>query len=247
MDITTLILIILLIAFFRTPFVKGLYGEFLVNFTINGRLNKNIYHLLKDVTLPIQNGTTQIDHIIISQYGIFVLETKNMKGWIFGDEHQKIWTQKIYKNTNKFQNPLHQNYKHIKTLESILKVDLDKMFSIIVFVGDSTFKTEMPNNVTYASGFISLINSKTKKLFSEKEVENIILTIENKRLSKTIKTHFAHAQNVKNIVKEKNNKNFCPKCGSELVLRIAKKGINKGNKFYGCSSFPRCKHTSQIT
>ena len=154
-----LIPIILLLMFFKTPFAKGIFGEFLVNLAINLRLDKKKYHLLKNVTLPTEDGTTQIDHIIVSQYGIFVIETKNMKGWIFGDEHQKAWTQKIFKHTNKFQNPLHQNYKHTKTIESLLNLDSDKIFSIVTFVGDSTFKTKMPENVTYAGGFISFIKS----------------------------------------------------------------------------------------
>jgi len=166
-----------------------------------------------------------------------------MKGWIFGDEHQKTWTQKIYKHTNKFQNPLHQNYKHTKTIESLLELDKDKIFSIVTFVGDSKFKTKMPENVTYTGGFISFINSKTKKLFSEKEVEKIISMIENGQLSKTRKMHKEHVQHVKNIVKEKESS--CPKCGSELVLRVAKQGVNKGNQFYGCSSYPKCRHTAQ--
>ncbi len=96
--------------FFKTPIEKGIAGEFLVNLAINSRLYKKKYHLLKNVTLPTEDGTTQIDHIIVLQYGIFVIETKNMKGWIFGEEHQRTWTQKIYKHTSKFQNPLHQNY-----------------------------------------------------------------------------------------------------------------------------------------
>ena len=245
MNVWYLIPIVLLLMFFKTPFGKGLFGEFLVNLAINLRLNKEKYHLLKNVTLPTQDGTTQIDHIIVSQYGIFVIETKNMKGWIFGDEHQKTWTQKIYKHTNKFQNPLHQNYKHTKTIESLLELDKDKIFSIVTFVGDSKFKTKMPENVTYTGGFINFINSKTKKIFSEKEVEKIISMIENGQLSKTRKTYKGHVQHVKNIVKEKENKNSCPKCGSVLVLRVAKQGANKGNQFYGCSSYPKCKHTAQ--
>ena len=113
-----LIPIVLLLMFFKTSFAKGIFGEFLVNLAVNLRLDKKKYHLLKNVTLPTEDGTTQIDHIIVSQYGIFVIETKNMKGWIFGGEHQKTWTQKIYKHSSKFQNPLHQNYKHTKTIES---------------------------------------------------------------------------------------------------------------------------------
>jgi predicted RNA-binding Zn-ribbon protein involved in translation (DUF1610 family) len=240
------IAIVLIVMFFKTPVGKGIIGEFLVNLAINLRLDKTKYHLLKNVTLLTEDGTTQIDHIIVSQYGIFVIETKNMRGWIFGGEHQKSWTQKIFKHTSKFQNPLHQNYKHTKTIESLLKLDGEKIFSIVTFIGDSTFKTEMPENVTYSGKFISLIKSKKEKLFSEKEVRRIVSMIENGQLSKTRKTNKEHVKHVKNIIKEKKQKNICPKCGSALVLRIAKKGINKGNKFYGCSNYPKCKYTEQV-
>ena len=238
--------IILIIIFFRTAFGKGLLGEILVNFVVNVRLDKNKYHLIKNVTLPTEDGTTQIDHIVVSKFGIFVIETKNMKGWIFGGEKQKTWTQKIYKYSTKFQNPLHQNYKHTKTIESTLDIDPNKIFSVVVFIGDSTFKTEMPKNVTYAGGLIHFIESKTEKILSQKEVEKIISMIESGRLSKTFKTNRDHVKHVQNIVKEKKNKNLCPKCGNDLVLRVAKQGVNKGNEFYGCSSYPKCRYTLAI-
>ena len=234
--------IALIILFFKSPLGKGIVGESLVNIFLNIRLNKQEYHLLKDITLPTENGTTQIDHIVISEFGIFVIETKNMKGWIFGGEHQKTWTQKIYKQSRRFQNPLYQNYKHVKTIESILDIDPDKIFSVIVFVGKSTFKTEMPINVTYPSGLIHFIESKTHKVLSQNEVERVISMIKSGKLSKSFKTHREHVKHVKNIIKEKGNTN-CPKCGNVLVLRIAKQGVNKGNKFYGCSNFPKCRYT----
>jgi hypothetical protein len=102
--------VVIVIAFFKSPYFKGKLGEFLVNIAAYFALDKNQYHILKNITINDHNATTQIDHIIVSNYGIFVIETKNMKGWIFGDQNQKIWTQKIYRYTNKFQNPLHQNY-----------------------------------------------------------------------------------------------------------------------------------------
>ncbi|QOG12599.1 NERD domain-containing protein [Arcobacter sp. FWKO B] len=241
-----LIPLVLIILFFKSPFGKGLLGEMLVNFAVNVRLDKQIYHLIKNVTLPTENGTTQIDHIVVSEFGIFVIETKNMKGWIFGDEKQKTWSQKIYKHTSNFQNPLHQNYKHVKTIESALGIDHSKIFSVIVFVGDSTFKTKMPENVTYAGGFIGYIKSKTDKIILQAEVNQIVTAIESGRLSRTLKTHREHVKHVQNIVKEKENTNVCPKCGSELVLRVAKQGTNKGNEFYGCSNYPKCRHTAQV-
>ena len=235
--------IVLIVAFFRTPWGKGIIGEFLVNTSTNFKLDKNKYHLIKNVTLPTEDGTTQIDHIIVSEYGIFVVETKNMKGWIFGDEKQKFWTQKIYKHTNKFQNPLHQNYKHIKTIQNTLDIDQDKIFSVIVFAGESKFKTKMPENVSQGIRYIDYIKSKTKKILSKDEVSEIISKIESGRLSESFKTHQEHVKHVKDIIDKKSKQ--CPKCGSELILRTAKRGANAGNQFYGCSNYPKCRYTTQ--
>lgn len=241
-----IIALALILQFARIPVIKGFLGEVFLNIVITIRLNRKKYHLIKNVTLPTEDGTTQIDHIIVSEFGIFVIETKNMRGCIFGNEKQKIWTQKIYKHTNKFQNPLHQNYKHTKTLESILSIDSENIFSVVVFVGDSTFKTDMPRNVTSPNGLIRFIRSKTKKVLSPAEVQIVISLIESGRLSKTFKTHKGHVEHVKNIFIEKEDFNACPKCGSKLVLRIAKQGVNKGNEFYGCSNYPRCKYTTSF-
>ncbi len=102
------------------PFLKGKVGGLAVSTHVKLYLDER-YILLNDVTLPDEfAGTTQIDHILLSPFGVFVIETKNYKGWIFGGERQKVWTQKIYKKTYKFQNPVYQNYKHIKVLESVL-------------------------------------------------------------------------------------------------------------------------------
>jgi hypothetical protein len=126
-----LVPLLIIIGFIKSAYFKGKFGEFIVNRAISKKLDKTEYHLVKDVTLPTDDGTTQVDHIIVSRYGIFVIETKNMKGWIFGSERQKMWTQKIYKHSNKFQNPLHQNYKHIKTLSNLLEVEVSKFHSLV--------------------------------------------------------------------------------------------------------------------
>ena len=59
------------------------------------------YYRLNNITLPLANGgSTQIDHIIVSVHGIFVIETKNYKGWIYGNEKQRQWTQ-VFANGRK--------------------------------------------------------------------------------------------------------------------------------------------------
>lgn len=195
--------LLFLIAFLKSPFMKGVFGELLVNLIAKFFLDKHIYKLFKNVTLPTEAGTTQIDHVIVSRYGVFVIETKNMKGWIFGDPQQKTWTQKIYRHTAKFQNPLHQNYKHTQTLQTALGLEPDKVFSVVVFVGESTFKTAMPDNVVYAGGYIRFIKSKMQPLLSDREVLDICTRLQSGRLTPSIRTHIDHDKHVKTIIEKK--------------------------------------------
>jgi hypothetical protein len=203
-----LIPIVILVIVLKSPWFKGMTGEFIINVLASMFLDKHVYHLIKNVTLPTEDGTTQIDHIIVSRYGVFVVETKNMKGWIFGNPDQKTWTQKIYKHSTKFQNPLHQNYKHVKSLESLLGLNDQQVHSLVVFVGDSTFKTEMPENVTYGYGYIRHIKSKRYSVLSEAEVDVILNKIRAGMLTPSFKTNREHIKHVKHIVSEKKKENM---------------------------------------
>jgi len=234
-------------ALIKSPWYKGVIGEFIVNVSAKFFLDKEKYHLIKNVNLPTDGGSTQIDHIIVSRYGVFVLETKNIKGWIFGNANQKMWTQQIYKHKNKFQNPLHQNYKHTKVLGELLGLSETQLFSVVVFVGDSTFKTEMPDNVTYGKGYIRFIKSKTQPILSESDVVSVTHKIESGKLIPSFKTNRAHVKHVKRFVANKNDQKQCPKCGSVMVKREVKKGQNIGKKFWGCAKFPKCRGIVNVT
>ncbi len=192
-------LILFLIIFLRSPVGKGMIGELLVRLSARFLLDRDKYKMLNDITLPTKDGTTQIDHIIVSEYGIFVIETKNYKGWIFGSENQASWTQKIFDKTYKFQNPLRQNYKHIKTVQNLLEIDADKIFSVIVFTGDSEFKTDMPENVIHGIKYINYIKSKRKKIIPKYKVARYISKIESTQLKPSLKTKREHIKHVKNI------------------------------------------------
>ena len=201
-----LILIVISIALLKTPKVKGIFGESVVNLLAKIMLDKKDYHLLKNVTLRTNDGSTQIDHVIVSRYGVFVIETKNMKGWIFGSPNQKTWTQKIYRHTSKFQNPLHQNYKHVRALSSLLGIPESKFYSVVAFVGESTFKTTMPENVTQGRGWVRFVKSRRHPMLSDAEVNRIIREIEEGRLTRSLKTNREHVKHVKSIVAKKQNR-----------------------------------------
>ena len=240
-----LIPIALIIGFLKSPVGKGYVGEMLVRLAAWLFLDKRTYRRVHNVTLATPDGTTQIDHVFLSRFGIFVVETKNMQGWIFGGENQAQWTQKIYRRTFKFQNPLRQNFKHVKALEATLQIQSDTIHSVVSFVGGSTFKTSMPSNVTRGAGFVAYIKSFRNQVFSESQVGELLQRLESGRLAPTLKTHREHVQNLRSR-SNPTAERLCPKCGNPLILRNARSGAGTGRQFWGCSAYPKCRVIQNI-
>ena len=82
---------------------EGWFGERKTQFNLWFSLNKELYHRFHDIIIPSDNGTTQVDHVLVSPFGLFIVETKNLKGWIFGSEEKPKWTQVVYKNKYSFE------------------------------------------------------------------------------------------------------------------------------------------------
>jgi restriction system protein len=202
---------------------KGWFGEALGAFGQWLLLDKSIYFRFNNVTLPTWRGTTQIDHVILSQYGIFVVESKTIDGFISGDEKSAQWLVERPGSKYLMNNPLHQNYGHVKAMMELLKVPQSKIHSVIMFWGDCEFRTIMPNNIL-TKGYINYIQSFQNILFSPNEVAILVTTLRNAHVALLEKRH--------------NEINLCPKCGHPLVLR------NGYSKFYGCKAYPQCRYTS---
>ena len=158
-------------------------------------LGGKTYRQLNDITLALGDGsTTQIDHLIISRYGIFVIETKNMSGWIFGSEKNAQWTQ-CFPNGKKFrfQNPIRQNYRHLCAIIEFLNASMpeldlslsdieSKLFSIVFFGPDAEIKTpdELPDGVNI--GPLRYVKSKQSQFFSDDQVDQMVEVIRNGKL-----------------------------------------------------------------
>ena len=264
--------LLLIATLLKTAWFKGMVGEWFINLCIRLFLDKREYRLLKDVTLPTPQGSTQIDHVIVSRFGLFVIETKNMKGWIFGNPTHKSWTQQIYRRKHSFQNPLHQNHLHMMTLKSLLGLSDNQLHSVIFFIGDCTFKTPMPQNVMNR-GLIRYVKGITTPVLAESEVAHVVDTIQQGRLAANWQTHRQHVTQLKtrhadpsanhvstrepvrqsvanppsqSVSPPDNPPPICPRCGSTMVLRTAGRGDNKGKPFWGCHEFPTCRGTRAL-
>lgn len=239
-----LIIIIVIILFgvgiyLKSPGVKGEHGESRVSSSLYYNLASDEYKVINDVTISTFYGTTQIDHIVVSKYGIFVIETKNMQGWILGGANNEQWTQSI-KGGHKYQfrNPLLQNNGHVKALQDVLKLQRDAFISIVVFSDNAEIKIKTDRILINERDLIFRINSFKEIKFTDEQVEELVRKINDNRLNIDKKTH---VQNVNKAKVSKTNISRCPYCGGHLVKRTGKYG-----PFYGCSNYPKCRFTRKL-
>ena len=239
----------------NTPERKGARGERKVHNALAAVLDGTEYKVFSDLIIPADGGTSQIDHLIISRFGIFVIETKNMSGWIFGGADQPKWTQ-VQKGGKRlsFQNPIFQNYAHLRSLEAIFRVKKEILHNFVVFTGSAEPKTEMPFNVAWGLEDLGrLIGKNRTEVLSETDVQNCVNTLQQKALENTKAVRKEHLNNIqKNAAKKVKNPpemftptddgRSCPKCGAEMIKRVNRK---THEFFWGCTRFPKCKFTQK--
>ncbi len=168
-------------------------GEASIRNLIVANFGSPNFHLQNNITIPFQDGTTQIDHVLISTKGVFVIETKHYSGWIFANEKSKQWTQVIYRVKSQFQNPIHQNNKHIKAIQQLLDfLPKEQIHSIVVFSGSAVFKSPIPKGVLYIDQLINHISSFQEDVITENRLQFCVGRLECKRYEATKKTDLHH-------------------------------------------------------
>lgn len=243
------------LSYFSVKYNSGRYGEYLT-YKYLKKFEAQGAKFLFNVYIPKGNGeTTEIDVIMICSKGLFVFESKNYGGWIFGNETQKNWYQTLPNGRGRshkehFYNPIMQNCSHIKHLKAFLG-DQVPMRSIITFSDRCTLKS-----VQIKSNDVSVINRYNVYAVVSAlcdQIPNQILTtaqineIYNKLYPCTQTDATTKAQHIANIhSKLQPHSLICPRCNANLILRTAKRGTNAGNQFYGCSNYPKCRYIQNI-
>ena len=221
--------------------IRGWLGEKKATFYIWLFLSSKVYRRFHGIIIPSENGTTQIDHLLVSPYGLFIVETKNKKGWIFGGGRQRKWTQSIYGNNYTFQNPVKQTFRQKKILSEFLDLDETPIHTVIYFVGDCKFKTDLPANVI-RKRLGKYVKSFKDQVLSPEEVHRVVEALEQHMDESSLTTR----DHIQSLRKRHRSTTVCPRCGSQLVERTAKKGPSAGATFLGCENFPKCRFTRDV-
>ena len=263
MPLITPLIIILVVALFiflawyNSARQKGKRGEMRVA-TVLSKL-PNEYTVLNDLVLRTEKGTTQIDHVVVSKYGIFAIETKNYRGEIYGDDKRQEWTQLIvtdvtyakklwktytYVTKNHFYNPVKQSVGHAFRIKELLSAYPHvKIVPVVVFAGDAILSNvESNHHVIYEDCLMEVIEGYKTIYLTDNDVQTVLSILNESNVRETV-TDRQHVKNLRTTAREVKaiiKSGICPKCGGHLVLRNGKYGT-----FYGCSNYPKCKFTTQ--
>lgn len=221
----------------HSPVSKGTRGENTVA-KILGDTIKGEQYVINDLLFKNESGQScQIDHIFINKYGIWVIETKNYAGNIYGLENQREWTQVLAfgREKNKFYNPVKQNATHIYHLSKYLKVK-NIFQNVVVFLPRADISNILSQNVCSIYELQSVKNQATDVFLNIDKMEYYYNRLLELKYSATIRKD-KHIENIYKM-QEHIQQGICPRCGGKLVLRNGKNG-----RFYGCSNYPNCKFT----
>ena len=213
---------------YNSPKQKGKRGEMRIHDILMQLPDE--YHVMDDVMLKTTNGTTQIDHIVVSKYGIFAIETKNYRGEIYGNDNSQEWKQIIvtkvtypkkpwktytYVTKNQFYNPVKQAVGHMYRIKD--------------------------NHVIYDNSLLSTIQAYQTSYITDADVNDVVARLSSKNIRQIVdnKTHVHNVKEAKYKTDSIIASGICPQCGGTLVRRNGKYG-----SFYGCSNYPKCKFTT---
>lgn len=171
--------------------LKGTLGEAKVGWGSLRSLPPSRYTRFNDVTLHLPDGPAQIDHVFVSRFGVFVIETKNWSGRIHGHPLDRLWTQVFPARSKRYENPLRQNRRHVKAVEWVLarlRLPAGAVRSVVAFVGDGRLGSGLPPNVTTGDGWARYIRSFRRPILSDRHVREICREISSARRRPTPRT-----------------------------------------------------------
>lgn len=228
----------------------GDYGEKRVSSFLE-ELDCNDYRVYNDLLVRNGDYTTQVDHIVISRYGVFVLETKNVHGKVYGGGNAEFWKQYLpdtgykrygFTQEHQLRNPIWQNEGHIKTLRRLVFDNDVPVYGIVVFPSDTDINVTADQPVLNMYNVVPYI-----KQYRDDVLTSDQMGLYRRRLFEVISTTEAdRQQHIENVYHNKERRDEavangkCPRCGGDLVLRDGKYG-----RFYGCSNYPQCRYTHQ--
>jgi hypothetical protein len=164
----------LLIAYLSSPRHRGEIAEARVRRLLAAGLERSRYTVFNDLDVPSGGGTVHVDHVVVSKFGVFVIESQYARGWISGGEFQERWKQYHLGRFTRLDNPLHRNKIQVDALGRLLGLPRQKMHPLVVMVGQKGYKSPMPEQMVVPERLIRHIHRKGQQLLNDEQAVRVI-------------------------------------------------------------------------
>ena len=233
-----IVYIFIIIYLLYESYIIGWFGEHWTKKELT-KLPKSEYTILNNIIIHSNNAYHQIDHIVVSGYGIFCIETKQYNGYITGNKYDKYWIRHFGKEIIRYMNPIRQNYGHVKSLSDVLDIEETKIFNIVCIPSRANLNIKHNGELTRNYTIVNKILSYRDIIIDNPdEIVKKLKALKNTNKKKK-QEHINYIK--KKIINKDSNTNICPKCGSGLKKKSGPYGA-----FIGCTNYPRCKYTEKL-
>jgi len=139
-------------------FFPEMFSRLRIRLKIAIYLYKKHYHLIEDIDIICANGhQLKIKQLLVSRYGLFIIETCHFRDTIYGSHHQVKWLSKGLIHSTPFRNPHMEQRGTIKLLADYFQLSPKSCSVMIVFTGNSHFPTKFPSNTCKIHNLIRTI------------------------------------------------------------------------------------------
>jgi hypothetical protein len=184
MHLLWLVPLLLLIIYVGSPRHRGTMGEDRIDRLLGAALPRSRYVRFKGLVIPSGGGSRRIPHLVISEFGIFVIQPVHRPGRITGARAQDQWSQRQWGRSHRFDNPMHQGDLHVDALKRLLDFTGLSFHSLVVFTSESHFTGESPENVIPVDKLIPLIRRQGRKLIEAEACQRALKVLNDYRLDR---------------------------------------------------------------
>ena len=176
-NIVALLLVIFLLTSwlgYNLPGFKGVFAEYKLNQLLRWRLSKQYLHFRKLKLFTAKDELTEIDHLVLCPFGIFVIAVRSDRGRIGGSETAANWNRHYFGSTKALMNPLHQNFKNVEAVKHLLQLQGTEtgqlVHSVIAFNRVAQFASSMPANVLYVDAVAAYLKQFSEPVLTEEQL-----------------------------------------------------------------------------
>lgn len=175
----------LMAVYVGSPRFLGSIARTRVRRVLRAALDPRQYTVLDDLTLPAGGGTVHIDIIVVSRFGVFVVDAIHRTGRISGTKAQARWVEQRFGRARRFDNPVHVNFLHVQAVERLLGLPPNAVHGLVAISGRDRLDRDLPAEVVTVRQLVVRIRRESRPQVDAEQANRALQRLEQQRLRPT--------------------------------------------------------------